>query len=78
MCQHEYKVNETKTRSLTKTITTRVLEITIDTAILLKVGLPIFESFGLAVSIEFICLSVCYVLERIWNKIQWGRKILRS
>ena len=72
-------VYETRTRSLLKAISFRVIEITIDSIILhffgkLDVGLAI----GLAVAIEGICLTLHFIFERVWNKINYGRIIKKG
>ena len=75
-CLHAHKVNETKLRSFLKALTGRVLEILVDTLILYIIGIPLFEGIGIAILIEVVCFGVCYIVERIWNKISFGRKIV--
>jgi hypothetical protein len=75
MCQHSRKVNETKARSFLKAGSTRVAEVIIDTILLKLVGVPVLEGIGLSIAIEIACFGLCYVGERLWNKVQWGRKI---
>jgi len=77
MCQHEHKVDETHKRSILKAVTARILEVTIDATIFYIIGLPIFESLGLAVLVELTCFLICYGLERIWNRIDYGRKVIK-
>lgn len=78
MCEHKPKVNETRSRSFLKAVTARILEVLVDTLIFSFVGFPLFESFGLAILVEFVCFLVCYILERIWNKVDYGRKIINN
>lgn len=80
-CEHKHKVSETRKRSLLKTISGRILEILIGTTvfgtILFFLGFPSPYQLGFALNLleELICLKVTYLTERIWNRIQWGRKI---
>lgn len=70
------KVNETKTRSLVKAISFRIVEITADTLLLTLVfGLAIHHSLMASIGIEFMCFCLHYVAERLWNQIHWGREI---
>lgn len=68
-------MNETKLRSFFKSGSTRIVEIVVDTAILYVVGIPVWEGISISIGIEFLCFSIAYISERLWNKIQWGRKI---
>lgn len=78
---HEQQVNETKKRSLLKAVTARIMEVIVDTLLfefffgLLGLEGMLHISLGIAISIEFLCFLTCYVNERAWNRIQWGRKI---
>jgi uncharacterized membrane protein len=76
VCEHKQRVNETHKRSLLKGVSMRVIEVSVDTALLTFLGVPIFESIGASIGIEALCFLVCYINERIWNKIQWGRKVV--
>lgn len=80
-CNHRHKVNDTKMRSLFKTLTARIIEILIDTllfgTIFLVLDVPhAFEiASGLALAVEFFCSLTHYVNDRFWNRIQWGREV---
>jgi uncharacterized membrane protein len=72
-------VYETRKRSLLKVISARVIEIIIDSIVLYFFGkLDVGLAIGLAVAIEFICLSLHFIVERIWNKINYGRIIMKK
>lgn len=75
-CPHAHKVYETKRRSFLKALNGRVFEILLDAIVLYIVGVPFLEGIGIAVIIEGLCFGVCYIVERIWNKISFGRKIV--
>lgn len=68
------KVNETRKRSIAKSVVIVGMEICIDTIILTYLSF-ILPPIGLAVVVEVICLGNHYIMERIFNKLQWGRKI---
>jgi len=78
-----YRINETRKRSLLKTVTSRLLEILADTLIFECIFrfLNIFDSFslaysfGIAILVEGTCFCSGYLNERIWNKINWGREV---
>jgi len=71
------KINETRKRSLLKAVSFRLIEIALDTLIL-----SIFVSpqiaITLAVLLEGLCLALHYGFERVFNKIQWGRDIVKE
>jgi len=71
----KYKVSETRLRSLAKTSMSKGIEIAVDTIVI-----GVFISFGIppiaiAVVIEAVCFGNHYIIERLWNKVQFGRKI---
>lgn len=69
------RVEETRTRSLAKVITGRVLEILVDT-FLLDIVIKRFElSLALSLAIEFLCAFTHYINERLWNLTDFGRKV---
>jgi uncharacterized membrane protein len=65
--------SETKTRSLTKTITWRVI------ATLLTLGTLYFftgnlgDSFKMTIIAAVISMFAYYIHERVWNNIRWGK-----
>jgi uncharacterized membrane protein len=73
--EHRHKVNESRKRSLLKGISMRILEITVDVFLLSFLGLGVETSLGASITIEGICFAVGYINERLWDKIQWGRKV---
>jgi uncharacterized membrane protein len=77
-------VDETKTRSLAKTVTSRIVEVIVDTAVIASF-LSALAGWGggwekyvvVAILVESICAASSYLNERLWNRIQWGRRIKR-
>jgi len=70
------KVNETKTRSIFKGITARVIEVLVDTVIIISLlGVDIHVSLGIAILIEGLCFLANYINERLWNFTDWGRHV---
>lgn len=73
------KVNETRKRSLAKAAAHRAVEIGIATAIINLWGqLEPELAFGIAVASEGSCFGLYYFGERIWNKVRWGRQIMKE
>lgn len=78
---HKHRVNETRKRSMLKAISGRIIEIIIGTlvqgSILKYLGLPIPYELGFIMTLieEVICFCICFVNERIWNRINWGREV---
>jgi len=78
MCEHDkQRVDETHKRSIAKGITGRLIEIAVDTAILSFLGINPFQSLGVAIIIEGLCFASSYFNERLWNKVLWGRRIIK-
>jgi len=78
---HHHKVEDTRKRSLLKALTGNGLEIIIDTiligTVLNLLGMPHPYEFAGAFSVvtEIMCFITNYMNDRVWNKIQWGRKV---
>lgn len=69
------KIEESRLRSLLKTLTSRIFEVLADTFIF---GIFIKEphlSLFLAIIVEIVCAIVHYINERLWNLTDFGRKI---
>jgi uncharacterized membrane protein len=75
---HEHIVHESHLRSLLKGFTARIIEIAFDTVVLSIAGLHPFESVGIAILMETVCYCLGYFNERIWNRVQWGRKVVEK
>lgn len=83
MHNHKHKVEDTRKRSLLKALTGNGLEVLFDTFIFGTVfhllGLPIVEAvgtgLGLSVLTECLCFITNYFNDRVWNRVQWGRKV---
>ena len=71
------KINETRKRSLLKAVSFRGLEIALDTVIL-SIFVELKTAIWLALLLEGLCLALHYGFERIWNKSQYGRHIIRD
>lgn len=71
------RVNETKKRSVLKTVSVWALEVAIDVGILTYI-FAFLGPLATAVTIEGICIAVHYAIERLWNRNQWGRTIERD
>lgn len=81
---HGHSVNETKARSMLKAISGRIIEITIGTlvfgTILSFLGFHAPYEMGLMLNLteETLCAIITYITERIWNRINWGRRIIET
>jgi len=76
MSNHEHEVHETHLRSILKGVTAKAMEVTLDTLILEVFLHQPIESFGIAVGLEVFCYCMGYINERLWNKVQFGRKVI--
>jgi hypothetical protein len=68
------KINETRRRSILKAISFRIIEVVVDSLILLLFVSPT-KAIGLGVLFESICLGLDYLKERVWNKTDYGREV---
>ena len=71
------KVYETRKRSLLKAVSFRILEIGLDTLIL-SIFVSLHLAVTLAVILELLCLGLHFVFERGWNRIDYGRYVIRK
>lgn len=69
------KVNETKTRSFLKTMGFRVVEILLDTLLLLTINQNVYENFVISIAIEGLCWLLSFIWERLWNLTDFGREV---
>lgn len=80
---HKHKVEDSKKRSFLKALTGYLSEVLIDSflisSILKIIGVEtssaISIGFGISLLTEFICFLVHYGNDRVWNRIQFGRKV---
>jgi len=84
------RINETKKRSLLKAVSLCFIEIGVDTGLIYLVfshldAIAEFlhlsysqTAFGLAVILELICIALHYFFERLWNRTDLGRDIVRD
>ena len=71
------RINETRKRSLLKAVSFRIIEIALDTFIL-SWFVSIELAITLAVVLECLCLGLHYIFERGWNRIDYGRHIVKG
>lgn len=67
-------IHETRKRSLLKAVTVRIIGVALD-AFILSFFVESHIAFTLALALEGVCLLSHYGIERIWNRISWGRYI---
>ena len=84
------RINETRKRSLLKAVSFRIIEIGVDTGLIYLVfshldAIAEFlhlsylqTAFCLAVILELICLALHYFFERLWNRTDYGRDIVKE
>jgi hypothetical protein len=78
------EVTETRLRSILKVLVQRVFEIIVDVFVMAAVFCVVAQwdvgwRFVIAAFIvESFCMMFGYINERLWNFIQWGRKIRRK
>jgi len=71
-------VHETKSRSVFKAVSFRVIEVAVTTIGLVILQNPVEIAFGFALMAEGLCLALTYLAERIWNRINYGRHVYRG
>jgi len=71
------KVHETKSRSILKAVSFRIVEITV-TTLLFATQMDSWTAFLFALAAESLCLTLTYIAERVWNRINYGRHIFRG
>ena len=65
---------DARTRSLTKSITYRVTNIVADLVVVYALTRRLDITIGVTVVTNMASTVIYYGHERIWNKINWGRK----
>jgi len=83
-CEHNHRVEDTRKRSLLKALTGNGFEVLFDTIIMasffifigIKAPDAIGIGFGLSICTEILCFITNYFNDRLWNKTQWGRKVI--
>ena len=68
------KIHDTRWRSLLKAISVRIIGIALDVFIL-SFFVEAHVALTLAFALEGVCLLSHYVVERGWDRLQWGRYI---
>ena len=74
---YEMRINETRKRSLLKAVSFRIIEIALD-SLILSWFVSIELAVVLAVILEGLCLALHYGFERGWNRISYGRQIIKE
>ena len=67
-------MQETKTRSLTKTIAWRIVATLNSFLVLVYLSSVLPTNLGKAIAMNITGFFVYYIYERIWNVIKWGKK----
>lgn len=65
---------ETKTRTIIKAIIWRVIATFITWGTVYYYTRKLSESIELTIVAAVIGITVYYIYERIWNRVQWGKK----
>ena len=83
LCHHNHKVEDTRGRSILKATTGRLIEILVGTLVQgsflhYVFGLPFAYEVGFLMTLaeELTCFIICYFNDRLWNRVQFGRKII--
>jgi len=72
-------INETRKRSLLKAVSFRIIEITATTLVLhFGLGQQWDIAVWWAIGLETMCLGLHFTFERIWNKTDYGRYIIKE
>ena len=71
------RINETRKRSLLKAVSFRIIEIALD-SLILSIFVELKVAITLAVILEGLCLALHYGFERGWNRISYGRHIIKE
>ena len=71
------RINETRKRSLLKAVSFRIIEVGLETLVL-GIFLDLHLAFKLALALECLCLGLHFGFERIWNRISYGRYIIKE
>jgi uncharacterized membrane protein len=67
--------SETKTRTIVKTILWRIIATLITWGTIYAYTGRFGESIKITIVAALIGMTAYYIYERVWNKIQWGKKV---
>ena len=70
-------IHETGWRSLVKSITFRIIVVASDTAVIYIVTRRLDATVGLVILTNFSSTILYFLHERVWNRIKWGRQIVK-
>ncbi len=68
------KASEQHSRSLIKSISYRILSITVDSLVAYFITKDIALSAGIVIVVNTYSTILYYLHERVWANIRWGRK----
>ncbi len=72
------KFKETRKRSITKSVTFRVLVIISDLVMIYALTRKVFATIAITVFTNIASTVFYFLHERLWNKISWGRQRSRK
>lgn len=79
MHQHKHEVNESRKRSIVKSLSFHIVQMVVDGIILyamMRANLPIEVVAGAgAIIVECVCFGGYFFWERLWNRIEWEREV---
>lgn len=68
---------ETQTRSITKSVTYRILVIISDLVVIYALTHRVFDAVAITVLTNIASTIFYFLHERLWNDIAWGRRRVR-
>lgn len=66
---------ETKSRSLIKTLIHRILSISGTMTLIWLITKNLKDTASITLAVQIFLITLYYFHERMWNKINWGREI---
>ncbi len=69
---------ETKSRSLVKTLVHRILSISGTVTLIWLITKNLKDTASITIAIQIFLITLYYFHERMWNKINWGREIKKQ
>lgn len=71
-------MHEQHSRSIVKAISYRILSILVDTIFVYAITRKVDMTLGIVVITNTYSTFLYYIHERVWNKLHFGRKIIRN
>lgn len=72
--KHKHVGYETHKRSVVKSVVFRVVVVISDTTVIYLLTHKIGETAGLTIATNLSSMTLYYLYERAWNRIDWGRR----